>query len=853
MADRVGQQFGNYRLISLLGRGGFAEVYLGQHLRLNMQAAIKVLHTQLTDEDAQDFHREAETIASLIHPNIVRILDFDVKEGVPFLVMDYAPNGSLRQRLPKGVPLSLSAILSYVEQVTSALQFAHQQKLIHRDIKPENMLLGRNNEVLLSDFGIAMMTQSSRYQPTQEAAGTINYMPPEQIQGKPRLASDQYALGIVVYEWLCGTRPFHGSFTEIATQHIFTPPPPLREKVPTLPPAVEEVVITALTKDPQKRFASIGAFATALKQASQLVASNPPVPFATPFPPSPPVQPPAAVPPAGPSRLLTNTAAANVPSQPRFTTSPVTPPGQASQPLNPTTMPGAPTTPPPQTTRPYGIAPTAYGQQPTEVGRMPSPTQISQVKRGPHFGFIIGTFLLLVALVGSSIFYFTRNGNNPGSGSSGQGTTGTAAPAGTHGTVPVASTNTQGIAAPTGSAMIKIATDLPVSSRDISSGKPIENGAHLAVDQANANHTIPGYTLVFDSRDDVGPTGAHDPAIGAQNVTTLIGDSLVAGIVGPFNSNVARQEMPITNQAPIAQISPTNTNTCLTQEGADVDCVGANDMVPMLRPTGKVNYFRIAAPDSHQGSADADYLYKTLGYHSVYVIDDAEMYGIELGNGFVKEWQARGGTVLGHSSEPGTTTSYVPLLTQIAGVHPDVIYFGGVDSTGGILIRQQMEQVSELAHTPFAGGDGIVTSSFAQTIGLTGGPVYGSLAGTDITQGPLSPAAQTFQQQYQAVYGATENVYSVAGYDCANILIQAIKTALANGAHTPKDSSDTTGAMLFRQAVISAIQNISYDGVTGHQSFDANGDTTNKVFSVYQLATVNGRPDWKLLTTQMAQ
>jgi eukaryotic-like serine/threonine-protein kinase len=267
MADRVGQRLGNYRLVRLLGRGGFAEVYLGQHVRLNMQAAIKVLHTQLADDDVENFHREAETIASLIHPHIVRLLDFDVKEGIPFLIMDYAPNGSLRQLHPKGMPLPLPTIVSYAKQVAFALQYAHDKKIIHRDVKPENMLLGRSNEVLLSDFGIAMVSQSSRYQATQEGMGTIHYMAPEQLQGKPRLASDQYALGVVVYEWLSGNRPFHGSFTEIAAQHLAVAPPPLYEKIPAVSPNVEQVVLRALAKDPQRRFPSVQDFATALEQA----------------------------------------------------------------------------------------------------------------------------------------------------------------------------------------------------------------------------------------------------------------------------------------------------------------------------------------------------------------------------------------------------------------------------------------------------------------------------------------------------------------------------------------------------------------------------------------------------------
>jgi len=400
---------------------------------------------------------------------------------------------------------------------------------------------------------------------------------------------------------------------------------------------------------------------------------------------------------------------------------------------------------------------------------------------------------------------------------------------------------TTGTSTPTaGSTTIKIGTDFPVSGKDESSGKPAENGAHLAVDQANASHTIPGYTLVFDPKDDVGVSGIHDPAVGAQNVRALIGDALVAGYVGPFNSNVAKAEMPITNQAPLANISPANTNQCLTKSDPAVGCGGSNDLIPTLRPTGKVTYFRIATTDDHQGPANSDFLYK-LNYKKVYVIDDAETYGVGIADAFSKEWIALGGTVLGRSSEPGATTSYVSLLTQIASKHPDVIYFGGLDSTGGILIRQQMGQVAGLKNTPLGGGDGIVTPTFATTIGIPPGPIYGTVAVIDTSK---NPAAQTFVSQYNAVY-STINVYSAAAYDCTKILIQAIKAALANGAHTPTDSSDATGAKSFRQAVISAIQGISFDGVTGHQAFDSNGDTTDKIISIYKLdMNASGKPDW---------
>jgi peptide/nickel transport system substrate-binding protein len=271
VADRLGQQFGNYRLVSLLGQGGYAEVYLGQHVRLDLQAAIKVLHTHLTGSEAEHFQQEAQTIARLAHPSIIRVFDFDVQDGTPFLVMDYAPNGSLRQRYPKGSLVPIPHIVSFVKQISAALQYAHEKKFIHRDVKPENMLIGQQQEVLLSDFGIATISHStsSLNVGAEGTSGTLAYMAPEQIEGHPRPASDQYALGVVVYEWLCGERPFEGSVSEVMAQHLSVPPLPLHERVPEIPPEVEQVVLRALAKDPKARFASVKDFAAALEQASQ--------------------------------------------------------------------------------------------------------------------------------------------------------------------------------------------------------------------------------------------------------------------------------------------------------------------------------------------------------------------------------------------------------------------------------------------------------------------------------------------------------------------------------------------------------------------------------------------------------
>ncbi|HYX50416.1 MAG TPA: protein kinase, partial [Ktedonobacteraceae bacterium] len=273
MIDRVGHQLGNYMLLRLLGHGGFADIYLGEHVYLKSLAALKILRMSLTSEERAAFLKEAQTLTQLVHPNIVRVLDFAVDDDQPYLVMDYAPSGSLREQHPAGLRLSMDSIVTYVAQIASALQFAHDKGFVHRDVKPENMLIGTRSEILLSDFGISVF--ASRTEPeyttnhiAQSVAGTSRYMAPEQLQGHPQPASDQYALGVVIYEWLCGTSPFHGTLIEVAMQHLTMAPRPLREKIPELSPAVEEVVLQALAKEPAQRFPRVLDFAFALQDAA---------------------------------------------------------------------------------------------------------------------------------------------------------------------------------------------------------------------------------------------------------------------------------------------------------------------------------------------------------------------------------------------------------------------------------------------------------------------------------------------------------------------------------------------------------------------------------------------------------
>jgi serine/threonine protein kinase len=263
MVERKGQQLGNYRLIQRLGGGRAAEVYLGEHIFLNTLAAIKIFQVPLLEQDTPACLREAHAIAGLTHPNIVRVLEFGVQDEKFFLAMEYALGDTMRQNYPPGSRLSPAFVVSLIKQIANALQYAHNQNIIHGNLKPENILLGQDNEVLLSDFGISTILQTMNSQQVQPIA----YIAPEQFDGKPQRASDQYALAVIAYEWLSGERPFQDNIAAISSQHLQALAAPLSGKVPGISSEVDEVLNMAMEKVPALRFSSIRAFARALEQA----------------------------------------------------------------------------------------------------------------------------------------------------------------------------------------------------------------------------------------------------------------------------------------------------------------------------------------------------------------------------------------------------------------------------------------------------------------------------------------------------------------------------------------------------------------------------------------------------------
>jgi CHASE2 domain-containing sensor protein len=277
LADRMvrqgtllGLRVGGYRLVEPLGEGGMAAVYRAvpaDTLDDTGSVAIKVLHPRLSGDRQcrQRFRREIEISRTLSHPSLVRVLGGGEQEGCLYLVLELVRGESLRLRMRRG-PLNVVQSLALLEPVARALDYAHSRGVVHRDVKPENILLGPQGP-RLTDFGMAWAAGSETATAAGQVLGTAFYVAPEQIEGRAGPASDQYALGAVLYEMLAGRPPFAAE-TPLALlrQHLTEPPPPLER--PDLPPGVEEALGRMLAKDPGARFPTVGAALEAVRRAS---------------------------------------------------------------------------------------------------------------------------------------------------------------------------------------------------------------------------------------------------------------------------------------------------------------------------------------------------------------------------------------------------------------------------------------------------------------------------------------------------------------------------------------------------------------------------------------------------------
>lgn len=289
MADvdkNIGRLIGNYRVLAEIGSGGFGKVYQGQHIFLTERiVAIKFLHTHLsTGEEREQFLQEARFLEKLKHPYMLHVFDVGIDDGFPYLVTEFAPEKSLRNRMKQHTPGLLAAqeVLTILSQVGQALASAHQQHIIHRDLKPENILFNARGEALLSDFGIAT-TLSTASVKSVSFIGTPLYMAPEQFQGIISKESDQYALGCIAYELVTGRTPFTApDFYSLGFQHLSAAPVPPTQYNPDLPAHIEQAILKALAKQRTERHADVPAFIRALHTPVRFQTGTATIPAAAP-------------------------------------------------------------------------------------------------------------------------------------------------------------------------------------------------------------------------------------------------------------------------------------------------------------------------------------------------------------------------------------------------------------------------------------------------------------------------------------------------------------------------------------------------------------------------------------------
>jgi serine/threonine protein kinase/ABC-type branched-subunit amino acid transport system substrate-binding protein len=858
--NRAGKQLGNYRLIHLLGGGSFAEVYLGEHIYFKNQFAVKVLYSRLTKEDLEGFFSEIRSVSRLIHPHIVKVLDFGVEIDTPFLVMDYASNGTLRQRHPVGTLVPPATVVNYVIQIGDALQYAHDLKMIHQDIKPENMLLGQNNEVLLSDFGIA----STLFQLTHNMAGTFTYIAPEQINARSLPASDQYALGIVVYEWLSGAPPFYGSFYETTNQHLHVPPPSLREKIPTIPPQVEQVVLTALEKEPQKRFASVRAFAEALTQACASNSSY--LSISTYAPPSP-----------ISSGDLPTLAIANQPAQVQEQ-SPVayTPPMSSGAPIfidKPAQIQQL-VTPIPAASQPF-VAPTlidrsAEAQQslppeaqlihtpslPTRIASVRVQLQQSWKKPGRNLLLLV---LVIFIIAGTLTAYFVLLkkpspvpllGNDVGVSKAPDGeyigiSDGTFAfdtnrPDGLLKSEAADKLKAHNISAAkslwqsalqqeskdaealiylenqrvltSGHAYITLVVGTVLTGSAVGAGREDLQGAYVAQKEFNDGLKLPGGVQIRLLIANSGNLAEYATTVAQQLVQAAQADKTIVGVMGwPFGGS-AEKAIAVLAAAHIPMVSPTAYDDFLTGTS--------------------LYFFRVVPPGHRQAIIGAQFAEHRFHARKVALfVDPDNTYSKNLAANFEQQFVADGNTVVATEKYTVGQAEMLPGFLQDAlRANPDLIYFAGYADDVKTLLAY-LPTSGPFANIQVLGGEALYEDYHSGTHGGLQRLHFTASAYSDewdvlnlSAKKPLffTEYQQDFNPNKQGVIYIHPNTAAMLSYDATLALLIGSSTALAGGKKNISPSDLQQG--LTKISGSHAIQ-----GVSGQVSFGSDGDPVNKV------------------------
>ena len=369
---------------------------------------------------------------------------------------------------------------------------------------------------------------------------------------------------------------------------------------------------------------------------------------------------------------------------------------------------------------------------------------------------------------------------------------------------------------------IKIGSDLPVCT---SAGQTTGNGVKFAVDQRNAAGGVNGYTIAYQSFDDC-RQGAYPADAGVENVQTMLGDNKFLGMIGPYNSAVAKAEIPISSPQHFTMISPSNTNPCLTKE-VQAPLPACSYHAADLRNGNANNYWRVVTTDDYQGPAMADYFYKTLNVHSIGILDDSTVFGVGIAGAFDAEFKKLGGTVVKHAEyQKATTSDWKSILLNFKNKGAAGVYVGGTDDQNICIPRKQMKDLAW--DVPFGGGDGIETTDCINQAAGNESGVFATSAGADATK--VQGATDTIAAFRKAFPGPNDfGGYTMQAYDATNALMAAIGRAI----------NDANGSTPTRDQVRSEMAKTKgFVGVIGTYDFNDAGDTSLKIVSIYEVQQV---------------
>jgi len=782
-----------YKIIRELGRGAMGVVYEGLDPDIGRRVAIKLLQIDLVEEAQKvdilaRFKREAQSAGRLAHPHIVTIYEYGEIDGLPYIVMEFIEGSDLKGFLQKGRRLGLEQSAELMVQLLGALHNAHQNGIVHRDVKPANIFRLDDGSIKVVDFGIARV-ESSELTRTGALIGTPAYMSPEQfleLDADPR--SDIFSAGVVFYELLTGDRPFTGSVTTIMQKVLRLDPLDPSALNPLLLPIWDRVVKRALEKRPETRYQSAAHFSEAIRATAVAVATggirnqkanveinlhlDPQSSSEETLKPKKPASTGAKSEPQSDTKenrkreTESQGSAANIDKGTRVEVaakqvketlrSPISSDGELSHDRNPAIE--------------------------ERGSSMPDITAIESTRLG---GLPVALSIVVVVVLGiAGLFWFNPNKTEVPSRSSDAVPDSQAITPRSVSTGDLKSGDISG-----GNTTISIAHVGPLTGGIAHLGKDNENGARLAIEEANAAK------IKIDGKDAkfvlVAEDDQADPRVGTRVAQKLV-DAKVAGVVGHLNSGTTIPSSAIYNQAGIPVITGSATNPKLTEQGFKV-------------------VFRTIGRDDQQGPAIATFLAETKKPELVAVIDDATAYGEGIANGVEKTLKAANIRVLPREKGTYKTTDWKAILTKIKGKNADVVFYGGMDATGGPLLQQGRELGVKAV---FAFGDGACTDDMTALAGAAADGMLCSQAGL-----PPQAAEKKFLDAYKKKFNVAPILYAPFTYDGANLLIDAMKRA--NSADPAK--------------FLPELARSNYKGATGQIVFDEKGDRKDAEMTIFTM------------------